>query len=110
MAVSLIVLLLSAVLIWAGGLNILAPGFIRDEFRGWGYPDWLRVGTGVTEWLAAVALVYSPLRLLGCGLALLVLIGVIVTFARTRQWMRMEYPLVLLALVLWVGAATVRAI
>jgi DoxX-like protein len=102
--------LLAVVLVWAGGLNIVAPDFIRSEFKGWGYPDWLRVGVGVTEWAAAVSLLFPATRSIGCALAVMVLLGVIVTFLRHGERMRLEYPLVLLALVLWVGARTVSLI
>lgn len=96
--------LLSVVLMWAGALNVFAPAFIRAEFSGWGYPDWLRVAVGLTEWAAAIALSFASMRLIGCALAAIVLFGVIVTFLRDGQRMRLEYPLVLLALVLWLGA------
>lgn len=96
--------LLAAVLVWAGALNIVGPGFIRSEFRNWGYPDSLRIAVGLTEWAAALALLFPQTRLLGCALAAAVLIGVLWTFLRHGERMRMEYPLVLLALVLLVGA------
>ena len=101
---SFIAALLSIVLVWAGALNVFAPAFIRAEFKGWGYPDWLRVAVGLTEWAAAIALMIPAIRLGGCAVATAVLLGVVVTFLRDGQRMRLEYPLVLLALVLWLGA------
>lgn len=100
----LLACLLSAVLIWAGALNVLGPAFIREEFEAWGYPNWFRIAVGLTEWVAAVCLVIPALRMTGCVLATAVLVGVVGTFWRDRQKMRMEYPLVLLALTLIVAA------
>jgi hypothetical protein len=102
----LLPILLSAVLIWAGGLNLAGPSFIRAEFAGWGYSDGLRIAVGLTEWVAAIALTFAPFRIVGCILAMLILLGVIVTLIRHRSLMRLEYPLVLLALTLMVAAQT----
>ena len=106
----LLPILLSAVLIWAGALNLTGPGFIRAEFARWGYPDGLRIVVGVTEWAAAIALIFVPLRIIGCALAVIVLLGVAATFVRDRSLMKLEYPLVLLALTLVVAAQTLGLI
>jgi len=106
----LLPILLSVVLIWAGGLNLAGPSFIRAEFAEWGYSDGLRITVGVTEWVAAIALIFAPFRIGGCILAMLVLLGVTVTLIRHRSLMRLEYPLVLLALTLMVAAQTLRLI
>jgi uncharacterized membrane protein YphA (DoxX/SURF4 family) len=96
--VDLVSWVVAAVFVWAGGLNLVGPGFIRDEFESWNYPPWLRTSVGVLEGLAAILLVWPRFRLIGCLVAMIVLLGVIITLLRDRQLMRLEYPLVLLAL------------
>lgn len=93
-----LIAILCIVFVRAGWLNLSAPSFIRVEFAGYGYSDRLRIAVGVIEWVAAGALLYSGTRLLGCVLAMLVLLGVLATFCRHREFGRLEYPLVLLAL------------
>jgi uncharacterized membrane protein YphA (DoxX/SURF4 family) len=90
--------LLACLFVWAGALNIIGPKFIRDEFDSWHYPPWLRLAAGAAEWLAAFLLVWPQFRLIGCIVGMVVLLGVILTLLRDRQLMRLEYPLVLLAL------------
>jgi uncharacterized membrane protein YphA (DoxX/SURF4 family) len=97
--------LLACIFVWAGALNVLGPKFIRDEFNSWGYPSWLRLTAGATEWLAAVLLIWPRFRLVGCLVGIVVLLGVIVTLVRDRQPMRLEYPLVLLALAVLIGSS-----
>lgn len=104
---SLLAWMLAAILVWAGALNVVGPGFIRAEFEAWGYPAWLRIAAGLAEWSAALALLFPPTRVLGCALAIAVLLGVLATLARYRQWMRLEYPLVMLFLSVWIGARAV---
>ncbi|MBR0869442.1 DoxX family protein [Bradyrhizobium tropiciagri] len=106
----LLPILLSAVLIWAGGLNLAGPDFIREEFAKWGYSDGLRMSVGLAEWAAAIALIVVPFRMLGCALAAIILLGVIVTFARDRSLMRLEYPLVLLAIDMMIAVQTLGLI
>ena len=96
-------ILLAAVLAWAGCLNLAAPEFIRAEFRAWGYSDRFRQMVGALEWIAAAALLLQPLRPIGCAIAIAIMLGVLVTLFWQRQFMRLEYPLVLMAL-LWLVA------
>jgi uncharacterized membrane protein YphA (DoxX/SURF4 family) len=96
-------ILLAAVLAWAGCLNLAAPDFIREEFRAWGYSDQFRKAVGALEWIAAAALLIEPLRPIGCVIAIAIMLGVLVTLFRQRAFMRLEYPLVLLALLLLVA-------
>jgi uncharacterized membrane protein YphA (DoxX/SURF4 family) len=97
--------LLACLFVWAGALNIIGPKFIRDEFDSWHYPSWLRMAAGATEWLAAFLLIWPHLRIIGCVVGILVLLGVILTLLRDRQLMRLEYPLVLLALTVLVASS-----
>ena len=106
----LLPILLSAVLVWAGGLNLAGPDFIREEFAKWGYSDGFRISVGLAEWAAAIALIFVPFRILGCVLTTIILLGVVGTFVRDRSMMRLEYPLVLLALTLMVAAQTLGLI
>lgn len=96
-------ILLASVLAWAGCLNLAGPNFIREEFKAWGYSDRLRILVGVLEWISAAALLIESLRLIGCAIAITIMLGVLVTLFRQRVFMRIEYPLVLLALLLLVA-------
>lgn len=97
-------ILLAVVMARAGWLNLSAPDFIRAEFRAWGYSDRLRVAVGVLEWIAAATLLIPPLRLIGCGVAVVILLGVLATLWRHREFMRLEYPVVLLVVTLLTAA------
>src|SRR5258706_14184149 len=103
----ILAILLAAVLARAGWLNLAAPDFIRAEFRAWGLSDRLRVTVGVLEWIAAAGILIPPLRLIGCSIAAAIMLGVLSTLLRQREFMRLEYPAVLLALLLLITAATV---
>jgi hypothetical protein len=90
---------LALVLAWEGLLNVVGPRFVREEFRRFGYPDGLRLGTGVLEWIAAIAIAIPSSRLVGCALGPCILIGVLGALLRAKEpFMRLEYPTVLLAL------------
>ena len=93
-----IALILAAAMVVGAALNLIGPGFIRDEFARWGYPPLLRVAVGGAEAVAAVLLVLPATRAFGAGLALAVLAGVVFTLARDRAWLRLEYPVVLVIL------------
>ncbi|WP_315832079.1 DoxX family protein [Bradyrhizobium prioriisuperbiae] len=97
-------ILLAVVMARAGWLNLTAPDFIRAEFRAWGYSERLRIGVGVLEWIAAAALLIPSLRPIGCAIAVIVLLGVIATLWRHREFMRVEYPALLLAVTLLTAA------
>jgi hypothetical protein len=97
-------ILLAAVLAWAGCLNLAAPDFIREEFKAWGYSDHFRKAIGALEWIAAAALLIERLRLIGCMIATTIMVGVLVTLFRQRESMRLEYPAVLLVLILLIIA------
>ena len=88
--------LLAVVMLFAGGLNLLGPAFVRDEFARFGFPPWTRLAVGGLEWVAALLLVLPGWRAIGAGLAALVLLGVLAVLAREGAWMRLEYPGVLL--------------
>jgi len=90
---------LALVFAWAGGLNLYGPSFVRDEFRAMGLPDAARIGVGLAEWLAALLVIWPATRGLGLALMLAILAGVVYFLQRIKGGMRLEYPLVLAALV-----------
>lgn len=95
--------LLAVVFAWAGCLNFFMPAFVRQEYENWRYPVWLGRLVGIAEWLTAAALITQFYPRAGLALGLMVLLGVIATLAKSSQWMRIEYPLVLAAasLIVW---------
>ncbi len=90
--------LLAWVLLWSAALNLYGPSFVREEFAAWGYPMWMRWAVGATE-IVSAALMLGSAPQLGAALAACVLLGVLISLARAKLWLRMEYPVVLLALV-----------
>jgi len=98
-----VVLLLALAFAFAATLNLSGPQFIRTSFDAWGYPTWLRLLVGVLELAAAVALLFPASRPFGATLGAVILVGVLATLARDRVWMRLEYPLFLLALCAFIG-------
>jgi uncharacterized membrane protein YphA (DoxX/SURF4 family) len=102
-AIGFIAVLLALAFTWAAALNLTGPDFIRSEFDAWGYPKWLRPLVGLLELAAAAALLFPASRVFGATLGAAILVGVVTTLARDRAWMRLEYPLVLLALCAYVG-------
>ncbi len=95
---------LAGLFVWSGWLSLFGPSFIAEEFRKWKYPDWLRVAVGVAEWIIAAMLLVQLLPRLAILLAGAILVAVVVTLVADRQFMRLDLPLVLLA----VAGITVR--
>ena len=91
--------LIAAVFVLAGLLNLIAPKFIRAEFDLWGYPPHLRIFVGLCEFASAALLASQFLPRAGLLLGLAVLIGVLFTFAKSKNIRPMEYPSVLIALI-----------
>jgi uncharacterized membrane protein YphA (DoxX/SURF4 family) len=89
---------LVAIFLWSGWLLLFGPGFIAEEFRKWKYPDWLRVAVGVAEWSIAAMLIFGFAPRLAILLALAIMAAVIFTFVKDRQFMRLENPLLIVAL------------
>ena len=87
-----VAVLLAAAMAIGAALNLAGPGFVREEFRRWGYPAPLRIAAGLAEAAAAVLLLIPAARPAGALLALAVLLGVLVTLARDSAWLRCEYP------------------
>lgn len=98
---SLIRGVLAAAFIIAAALNAIGPSFVIDEFRRWGYVNWLRYLVACCEVVASILLCTTAYRF-GAAIALVVLVGVLVSIGRDRSWLRMEYPTVLSILALGV--------
>jgi len=89
---------LAAIFLASSALNISGPAFIREEFRNWHYPPWLRYAVGCCELGAAAGFVIPGYQAHGALLAIAVLIGVFVSLLRTREWLRMMLPAILASL------------
>lgn len=86
------------VLVSSAWLNFSGPSYVVEEFTHWGYPHWLRFAVGATELASAALLVMPATRPAGALIALLVLGGVVFSLFKTREWLRMEFPLLMAAL------------
>lgn len=89
---------LAAIFVGSAGLNLTGPDFVREEFEKWNYPSWLRLAVAVMELGAAALLLMTATRSWGAVLALLILAAVVFSLARTREWLRMQFPLLMGAL------------
>ena len=89
---------LAAIFVGSAGLNLTGPDFVREEFEKWGYPSWLRFAVAAMEVAAAVLLGGPATRSLGALLALAILVAVVFSLGRTREWLRMQFPLLMGAL------------
>ena len=79
-------------------VNLIGPPAIRAEFKKWGYPGWLRVTVATAELAGAILLLAPRAHWFGASILLVLTLGILVSFARSKEWMRMQYPLVLLFL------------
>ena len=89
---------LAALFLWSGWLLLFGPNFIAEEFRKWKYPDWLRVAVGVAEWSIAAMLIVQFAPRFAILLAAAIMVAVVITFVKDRQFKRLDMPLLLLAL------------
>jgi len=89
---------LAGLFLWSGWLLLFGPAYIAEEFRKWNYPDWLRVAVGVSEWSIAGMLLLQLVPRIAILWAASIMVAVIVTFIRDRQYKRLDMPLMLTAL------------
>ncbi|NPT43080.1 DoxX family membrane protein [Paraburkholderia sp. 1N] len=82
----------------AAVVNLIGPQTIRAEFAKWGYPDWLRMTVATAEFVGSILLFIPRTQWLGASILLVVTLGILVSFTRSKEWMRMQYPFVLLFL------------
>ncbi|SAL13880.1 hypothetical protein AWB71_00448 [Caballeronia peredens] len=84
----------------AGVVNAIGPAPIRSEFEKWGYPAWLRLIVAAVEFGGAICMMLAETHRFGAVTLLIIVLGVLVSFIRSREWMRMQYPLMLLLLLI----------
>jgi uncharacterized membrane protein YphA (DoxX/SURF4 family) len=82
----------------AATVNLIGPPAIRAEFTKWGYPGWFRVTVATVELVGSILLFAPGAHWLGASILLVLTLGILASFARSKEWMRMQYPLVLLFL------------
>ena len=100
--VARIVLLL--IFLEAGGSRVFGTQQQVMEFAVYGYPDWLRVLTGVIQVAGVLLLWFRETRLAGVACVVLVIVGVTYTYSRYDDTSALLYPagwLVLLLLAVW---------
>ncbi len=90
--------IIAALFAWAGWLNLFGPKFIAEEFRNWNYPDSLRIGVGIGEWILAAMLFGQFMPRLAILGAISIMLAVVFTLARHGLFMRLETPAIVLAL------------
>ncbi len=90
----------SLAIIFAGSadLNLAGPELVREEFEKWNETSWLRFAVAVMEFAAAALLLMEGTRVYGAILALAILASVIFSMTKTREWLRMQFPLLMAAL------------
>lgn len=93
-----------------GGLgNLLAPPPILEDYRRWGYPDWFHFVTGSLELASAGLLILRSTRLIGAGLAVLLMSAAAGTVLLHGEYAHALAPLAVLAVAVVVGWMTRRA-
>jgi DoxX-like family len=95
----LIALWLSVIFSAIGLVQLIAPHFVREAYRRWGYGRSVRLATGVLDIVAAVMLGFPTLRVWGIVLAAILSFGSIVVFLNHRQY-RQAIPAIGLMLAL----------
>ena len=95
---------LAVVLGVIGAVQVIGPKFVRDAYRNWGYPQKVRVLTGLLDIAAALMLVEPSLRGWGIALAAVLSFGSVVIFLNHRQY---RYALPTIALMVALVPAAV---
>lgn len=89
---------MAAIFVISSSLNLIGPAFIKEEFANWNYPSWFRFLVGTFEMTAAILFLIPHTGVYGALFALPILIGVIFSLWKTKEWLRMMLPALLLAL------------
>ena len=95
---------LLAIFLEAGGSRVFGTQQQVMEFVVYGYPDWLRIATGIIQVIGVLLLWFRETRSIGAAFVLLVIIGATFTYWRHDDALAMLYPagwLVLLLLAAW---------
>ncbi|EML9727503.1 DoxX family protein [Klebsiella aerogenes] len=80
--------------------NLTGPKGIVDSYKRWGLPGWFRFITAAFEALA-VALVFTPFKLIGYGLALGVMGGAVVILVFNKEFRPVIAPLLTAAVIIF---------
>lgn len=107
--------LLAFAFLGAGGAKLAAADSMTEDFKRFGYPRRFMFFTGGTEVFAALALLagfwWPTWAVIGAGAVVTVMLGALVTHARTGDPAgRMAPPLVLGVLAVWVLFASGSAL
>jgi DoxX-like protein len=69
-----------------GAVQLIGPRFARDAYRGWDYPQRLRLVTGLLDIATAFMLALPALRGWGIAIAAILTFGSVVIFLSHRQY------------------------
>lgn len=93
----------AAVFLMAGSGKLMASPPNPEGFAHWGYPLWMMYVVGAAEVLGALLLLWPRLASFGAVVLAAVMVGAVVTHLVFREWTAMMLPLVLLALLAFIG-------
>ena len=96
-------MILAAIYLGAGLSKLFGPGEMREIFFAWGYPDWFRFLIGGMEVVGAGCLLIPPAVPGAVALLGAIMLGAIGTHLRSDQAPYALIPLVLFALLTYVG-------
>lgn len=82
------------------GVNLAGPEGIRESYKRWNLPAWFRFITAALEAISVI-LVFTPLKLLGYTLALLVMFSAIIILVRNREYKPLIAPLLTSAMIIF---------
>ncbi|MCX4160186.1 MULTISPECIES: DoxX family protein [Paraburkholderia] len=82
---SILAMIVAALFVVAGAINLAGRGAVRSDFARWGYPVWFRWLCGALELLGAALLFGQQTRVLGLVLASAIMIGALFTLLRNRE-------------------------
>ena len=97
-------ILLLALFIGAGASRIVGTQQQVMEFAVYGYPDWMRIVSGVIQVASVLLLWYRKTRLLGAIAAAMIIVGTMYTYWRFDDAKALIHPaawLVVLILAIW---------
>lgn len=78
--------LVAAVFLVGTLVNLVAPGSIREQYAGWGYPRWFHFVTAGLEAVACALILIPSMRTAGLALGILIMLAAIGTLVRARQY------------------------
>lgn len=95
----ILVWLLSALFLFAGGTKLIGMQMHVEHFAQWGYPQWFRLFVGAWEVTSAALLLIPRVSFYGAVLLVLAMIGAVYTELFRGQPAMAIAPAILLALV-----------